>query len=141
MKILEKASAWLFSITDPGKKLRNDRDRLIALVVAVRDQYYKFGVLSPSVEGKVDEVIDEIRGCLPPSAKRKLLEECLKYNDIHLLPPRDYKQLAEQNDIIRMTNERLILSNEDLRLSNERLYNQVTDLQLKQDGFKGTDIV
>jgi hypothetical protein len=131
--LLERFSNWLFSITDPGKKLTLQRDRLLSLLVDIRGQYKKFLLLSPRVQLELDDIIDEMRGSLPVSAKKIFKDLNRIYlEDSYLLPPGDYKKAIEQNDILRLANERLHLSNEDLRMSNDRLLHQVEELQSKK---------
>jgi hypothetical protein len=125
MSITEKFSNLLFSVTDAGRELKVQRDRLIFLIVRVRDQYVKFGLLSPSVEEEVATVIEDVRGKLPRKARKILEDSSYPAKDHHLLPPADYKKLVEDNDILRSTNEILVLSNTNLRHSNDRLQSLV----------------
>jgi hypothetical protein len=132
MSIAERFSNLLFSVTDAGREIKTQRDRLILLIVRVRDQYVKFGVLSPSVEQEVDTAIDDVRGGLPRGA-RESLKKMLDYvMDQHLLPPADYKNLVEDNDILRSANEILVLSNTNLRHSNDRLQSLVEKMQAEK---------
>jgi hypothetical protein len=133
--LVKKLSDWLFSITEPGQALKLQHGKLLSLLVDIRGQYRKFLLLSPSVQLRMDDLVDELRGSLSISAKKNLEDMVGRYfSDYHILPPGDYKRSVEQNDILRSTNERLHLSNEDLRLSNERLLKEVEDLQSKVRG-------
>ena len=132
MSITEKFLNLLFSVTDAGRELKGQRDRLIFLIVRVRDQYVKFGLLSPSVEEEVDTVIDDIRGELPRKARKVLEDSSYPAKDHHPLPPADYKKLVEDNDILRSANEILVLSNTNLRHSNDRLYSLVEKMKAEK---------
>ena len=106
----ERLSDWLFSITEPGKILKLQRDKLICLVVELRRNYKSFGILSPGCQFQMNQVIDEIRGELGDSAKRTLSKANLTPLEVFDVVPRsDYEELRASNErLMRLVEKYMI---------------------------------
>ena len=94
-----KLSEFLFSITVAGRKQRDENSKMINLLLRVREQYKKFGLLSPRVQHELNEEIDEVRGGLPLWLKKLFNNEIgVSLEVFDVVPREEYESLRKSNE-------------------------------------------
>lgn len=93
-KWVKRFAEWLVSKTDQGAKIKGELDRCVAMLAGVREQYRKFGMLSPTLQFEINKIIDEVRGGIGKLAEDEIKRRFdVSIDEIDVVARRDYESL------------------------------------------------
>jgi hypothetical protein len=102
-KLIKAIAEWLFAKTDRGESLKADNLKLVTMLVAIREQYRKFGLLSPSMQFDMNSTIDTFKGGLSKETSDFIKKRCdVSIEEIDVVSRVDY-------DSLRSSHQQLLL--------------------------------